>query len=142
MNNYKLTAITFHTYELACDYVQDNIDNWISVEINGLKQSYEIILTNNEDITTVIFAKKNKKRIKEMSRVDCNNLIDRYGKDWAALHSNEVYTLEYGRNGKLFKGVNAKSWRGLYRIIKRLICENNSGSEKEFLRKYEIINYK
>ena len=142
MANYKLTAITFPTYELACDFVYENIDSWVSVEINGLKQSFEIVPTNNKDITTVIFAKKVKKQIKDMTRIDCNNLIDLYAKEWAAVYSNGTHTLEHGRNGKIFKGVNAKSWRGLYRIIKRLIHENSSGSETQFLRKYEIINYK
>jgi hypothetical protein len=147
MNNYKLTAITFPDQNTASDFIIENIDNWAEVEFNGVKYSHDIYPVIDQETYetkgyTVVYFKKVKKQIKELTRIDCNNVINEAGKEWSAIYSDGAYTLEHGRNGKVFKGIKAKSWRGLKTIIKNLIHENRCCSETEFLRKYEIINYR
>ena len=142
MINYKLKAITFPTYELACDFIAENIDTWATICVNGVSQSYEIIPTNNNDITTVVFAKK-VKVVKKTTRTDCNRLISKLGKDWSAVCIDGVYTLEHNRNGKVFKGVKAKSWRGLLKIIRNLDHAYNAAcinhNQTAWLRQYGLI---
>lgn len=143
MNTYKLTAITFPTFEDACNFVNENIDNWVEIDVNGVNQSYEIVPTNNGDITTVVFAKKTKKQAKEVTRTDCNNLINELGKDWAAVCVDGNYTLQHSKNGRTFKGIKAKSYRGLLRVIRNLDHSYNAAcinhNQTAWLRQYGII---
>lgn len=116
--NYKLTAITFPTYEEASEFACENVDKWVDVEVDGIKQSFEIFLAGTR--WTVVFAKKVKRQVKEIRRTDCNKLIDSLGMDWYAIKIDGVYTLQHGRNGKTLKNAKARSWRGLLTVIRNV----------------------
>ena len=116
--NYKLTAITFPTYEEAAGFASENIDKWVEVEVNGIKQSFDIFLAGS--VWTVVFAKKVKRQTKEIRRTDCNKLIDSLGMEWHAAQVDGVYTILHNRNGKPIKGAKARSWRGLLTVIKNI----------------------
>ena len=148
MTNYKLTAITFSTWDEASDFVSDNYENWVWVEYRGIKQCNEMFPIYNQETfeligVTVVFTKKYRKPVKEMTRIDCVNRINELGLDWIPRRSEGVITLQHDRTGNYFKGIKAKSWRGLMTIIKKLSHSYNVArieyKEREWLKKYGII---
>ena len=148
MTNYRLTAITFPSWDDANDFVYANYENWVIVNIDGINKSEELFPVYNQETfeligVTVVFAKKFRKPAKEMTRIDCVKLINDLGHDWIPLNSGGVITLQHGRTGNYFKGIKAKSWRGLLTVIKNLSHSYHVArleyKEREWLKKYEII---
>jgi hypothetical protein len=131
--NYRLTAITFPSYELAAEFATDNIDTFIEIMVDGLKQSFNLFTDGIN--WTVVFTKKVKHQVKESTRKECNKLINELGFDWEAVRINGQYTVVHGRNGKPFKKGKAKSWRGLKTVIKNLAHNYFAAENKiEWLR--------
>jgi hypothetical protein len=145
---HRLTAITFPNWDDAISFVQSNYENWAILNIDGINKSEELFPVYNQETfeligVTVVFAKKIKRPIKEVYRRDCARKIDDLGHDWIPLKLDGVFTLQHGRTGKYFKGIKAKSWRGLLRVIKtlshsyRVACIEYK--ETGWLKKYEVI---
>lgn len=137
--NYRLTAITFPSYELASEFATDNIDTFVEIEIEGMKQSFQLFTDGIN--WTVAFAKRIKRQVKESTRKECNKLIDSLGFDWYAIYTDGVYTVQHGRNGKTLKTAKAKSWKGLKTVIKRLAHSYYVAESKTaWFREYGVID--
>jgi hypothetical protein len=145
---HRLTAITFPSWDDAISFVQCNYENWAILNIDGINKSEELFPVYNQETfeligITVVFAKKIKRPIKEVYRRDCVRKIDDLGHDWIPVNLDGVFTLQHDRTGKFFKGVKAKSWRGLLRVIKNLSHSYHVAcieyKQIEWLKKYEVI---
>lgn len=144
--NYKLTAVSFKTWEEATEFVSDNFESWVWVDVNGVKTCQETFPVYNQEIIigyTVVFAKKIRKPVKEKTILDCVELIKNLGRNWIPRRNEGVITLQHDKTGKHFKGIKAQSWRGLLRIINRLnhewSCADTFSKEREWLEKYELV---
>jgi hypothetical protein len=124
MTNYKLTAVTFKTTEEAYEFIATNIDSWAWVKFEGINQCHQVFTTYDDQFqevcTTVVYCKKTRKPMKEVTRRDClKALKDLYLEDeWDVMNDNGRYLLTCSRTGKEIK--RASSWRGLRRVINSL----------------------
>lgn len=153
--NYKLTAITFTNSEDLNDYIDANIESWANVKLaDWLTNFYTDVtfLENEKMVFTLVYAKKIRRPTKNVSARDCTQYMAENYLDWDIkkerdTKGNEYCTLIHGRTDKKFKGVKAKTWRGLLRIIKNLHQEwmwsrIDGKSGVEFLKKYDLIKEK
>ncbi|MGL4503316.1 MAG: hypothetical protein ACRC78_24020, partial [Planktothrix sp.] len=113
------------------------------VKIDGLKLTHDMFLASGEK-WTVVFAKKVRKQPREITRTDCNKLIESLGMDWEAVREGNEYVIQHGRNGKAFKKGKALSWRGLLTAIKNLyhsyyIAAVSNDDQTGWLRSQGII---